>query len=349
MIGAEALLAFGRHVFEGQQLRVALEPPPGKDLEFHASQWPQLETPLSLTIGKGGVGKTTVSAALAYHTRQVARGEPITICSTDPAPSLDDIFRQPIGDRPARVLEDRGLRAAEFDAAAHFRDWALEAKQQVREALNREAKAHQLDVTFEQRLFDALLDIVPPGLDELQAAFRVLEMVESESGRVLIDMAPTGHALELLRMPERILRWARLLLKTLGPHITLAPIRELSQEISEIGQQARAMAKLLKDAKRSRVYPVMLAEPLPDRETARLLRDLEELGVPTATLFVNRVLIANRSGTCRRCTLTRRWQMASLGKIRRQHGTVFVLANFSSEIAGAAALREFTRQLWTVG
>ncbi len=218
----------------------------------------------------------------------------------------------------------------------------------VSEALDREAQAHQFDVSFERRLFDALLDIVPPGLDELQATFRVLEMVESESGRVLIDMAPTGHALELLRMPERILRWAKLLLKTLGPHITLAPIRDLSQEITEIGEQARDVARLLKDGRRSRIYPVMLAEPLPDRETARLLRALEELDVPTAPLFVNRVLAGNGTGECRRCAMTERWQMATLAKIRRQHGPLFVVENFPREITGAAGLRDLTRQLWRV-
>ncbi|MBV9608786.1 MAG: ArsA family ATPase, partial [Acidobacteria bacterium] len=263
VIGASDLLAFGRHIFEGKALRLDVKSPKQPKLEFRAAAWPWLQTSLSLTIGKGGVGKTTVSAALAYHTRKVAPGTAVTICSTDPAPSLDDIFQQPIGDRAVSVLGDRQLRAAEFDAAAHLRAWARRAQRQMDEALERQSSLTRTNFDFERRLFRAILDIVPPGLDELLATFRVLQMVSDEAGLVLIDMAPTGHALELLRMPDRILRWSRLLLNTLNPHITLRPIRDLADEVTSIGKQAQRVAKLLKDRSRARIYPVMLAEPLP--------------------------------------------------------------------------------------
>ena len=89
----------------------------------------------------------------------------------------------------------------------------------------------------------------------------------------------------------------------------------------------------------------MLAEPLPDRETGRLLRALDELEVATAPLFVNRVMVAP-VGSCRRCSLARCWQLATLAKVRRQQGPVFVIQNYPYEIAGAAALDSFTRELW---
>jgi len=54
----------------------------------------------------------------------------------------------------------------------------------------------------------------------LFATLRILELVRAEE-RVVIDMAPTGHALELLRTPERLLMWTSLLLKTLAAHRTL--------------------------------------------------------------------------------------------------------------------------------
>src|SRR6202008_1796190 len=119
----------------------------------------------------------------------------------------------------------------------------------------------------------ALLDIVPPGVDDVFAVFRILDML-SGRGLLLIDMAPTGHALELLRTPERIAQWSRLLLKTLAPHRTLPFAQEAAAEIAGIGQRVRHLVAMLRDVRRSQVWPVMLAEPLPDRETGRLLRQL---------------------------------------------------------------------------
>ena len=56
-----------------------------------------------------------------------------------------------------------------------------------------------VDLTFEKEVFAALMDVVPPGVDEVFAIFRILDLLEAKQGSVFIDMAPTGHALELLR------------------------------------------------------------------------------------------------------------------------------------------------------
>ncbi len=69
------------------------KPPQDRGPQLTPASWPLLETPLTLTVGKGGVGKTTISAALAFHHRKVAKNDTVTICSIDPAPSLDDVFR----------------------------------------------------------------------------------------------------------------------------------------------------------------------------------------------------------------------------------------------------------------
>src|SRR5258706_5816043 len=130
-------------------------------------------------------------------------------------------------------------------------------------------------------------------------------------------MAPTGHALDLLRMPQRMLHWTRLLLKSLVPHRKLPLARDLAVEIAAVEVEARELAKALRDPKQTRVFSVMLAEPLPDRETARLLRAVDELETPAEALFVNRVLMARTS--CPRCTRARAWQAATLAGLRRRY------------------------------
>ncbi|MGH9523433.1 MAG: ArsA family ATPase [Terriglobales bacterium] len=369
--GTASLLAFGEHVFEGTELRLAVKAPKVPEIGFEQEAWPEPDTALSLTIGKGGVGKTTISAGLGFVARNshpsqnrarvghaTARvGHPVTICSTDPAPSLDDVFGENVGDEPVSVLGDGGLRAMEIDAAAQFRRWAQKIKENVADALGGSAGGLHVDLSFEREMITALLDMAPPGMDELSATFRILDLLEDSASdrmraagptRVIIDMAPTGHALELLRMPERIQLWARLILRALAPHRQLRMAQDAAVEVAKVGQDARRLAGVLRDPKESCVYVVMLAEPLPDRETARLIRDLDGLGVHRGPTMVNRVLLQG-GGRCRRCETRARFQMATLGRLRQQgFGTLLALPEEAAPVAGAAALRKFTRKLWRI-
>src|SRR5215467_2994266 len=154
-----------------------------------------------------------------------------------------------------------------------------------------------VDLTFEKQVFAALLDIVPPGVDEVFATFRIVDLLDQKSGDLLnqksgcifIDMAPTGHALELLRMPERIQLWSRLLLKSLSAHRTLALAQDVAVELATLGQQVRKLIATMNDPEQSRIWAVMLPEPVPDHQTVRLLSAVKEIGIKVDSLFVNRV------------------------------------------------------------
>lgn len=349
LLGLERLQAFGAHIFAGKRAphpAIAKAPLRRQEPFATSAAWPVLETPLSLSIGKGGVGKTTVSAALAFHTRRRDARSTVSVCSVDPAPSLDDVFRQPVGDKLAPVLDDPHLLAMEVDAAARFRDFAERAKRKLAESLQVSGGGMHVELSFERQVIAALLDMTPPGLDELAATLSIVDLLEQGSSRVMIDLAPTGHALELLRMPQRILHWSRLLLKTLAPHRTLALVQDVAVEIATLEQRVRGLARALQDSAAARVYPVMLAEPLPDRETERLLRALDGLGVPRGPLFVNRVLVDDPAG-CARCCRARQWQAVSLAALRKKYrGTIYCLPERPRGVAGAAQLKTFTRALW---
>ncbi len=348
ILGADALRAFGAHVFEGKKLSrsVVTKAPKAARMKFEAAGWPTLATPLTLTLGKGGVGKTTISAALAFHHRQSARNEAVTICSIDPAPSLDDVFDATIGSRPQPVLRDRKLLAAEFDAMADFQQWADHLRRRLNEAMSGEERGIHVDVSLDRKFLLALLDVVPPGVDEIFAIFGILDLLRA-GGRVVIDMAPTGHALELLRTPARLLSWTRLLLKTLAAHRSLPMAQDAAVEVARLSQKVRELAAVLRDAKRSQLVVVTLPEPLPDYETRRLLSDLKELHAPVGAVFLNRVRMDDGQ-RCKRCRLTAEWQAASVRSLRQQlRGTeVFVAREFDATIAGAEGLKQFTHELW---
>jgi arsenite-transporting ATPase len=349
IMGPDALLNFGEHVFEDKPLQLRPQLPKSKKQQVHLSptQWPGLTSRISFVIGKGGVGKTTLSAALGFYARQTS-GSSVEICSVDPAPSLDDIFQAEIGDTPTSVLGDKHFRASELDSAALFQSWIAEIREEVDSATISEHSGVHVDLSFERELLSALLDIVPPGLDEVLAIFRIIDLRESTAGKIIIDMAPTGHGLELLRMPERIVTWSRMLLKSLAVHRKLALARNAAVKIAELELRARELLKAFNNSGQVSTFAVMLPEPLPDRETERLINELDHLRLKPQALFVNRIISAEDAATCARCQIVAEWQSSVLAKLSKRHSTkeVFVIRNFRDEIAGKSGLRTITHELW---
>jgi arsenite-transporting ATPase len=361
LLGARQLQRFGETVFGKARSNLAAPPPkPSKHkLKFAKTEWPVAKTRLSFTLGKGGVGKTTITAALAFHSRSLHKDVHVTVCSTDPAPSLDDVFQKKIEDKPVSVLGDPGLAAMEMDAVFEFRRWAARIRQQLSAGTSMQSGGLHVDLTFEKEVFAALMDVVPPGVDEVFAIFRILDLLEAKHGAVFIDMAPTGHALELLRMPDRILLWSRLLLKSLAAHRTLALAQDVAVELAALGQRVRKLLEIMRDPKQSRAATVMLPEPVPDRQTQRLLSAMQELGIAVDAVFVNRVLLErelsekgllNKKTGCKLCRRAQQWQLATLQSLQQKYGgdRLYLVRDFPAEIAGAAKLKKFTGELWQI-
>ncbi len=346
LLGPEALAAFGEHVFSCRALNYKLRPPRVKPVSLQTTRWPSVKGRVALVLGKGGVGKTTISAALAFGARYRSHNT-VEICSVDPAPSLDDVFHAQVGAEPQALFGDSKFRASEVDAVALFRSWIRDLRSAVNDMTSSEVSGIHIDLSFERQLLSELLEIVPPGVDEVMAIFQIFDLALKANTKIFIDMAPTGHALELLRMPERMMIWSRLLLKTLAAHRTLAFARDAAAQVAEMSVRSHELSGLLKDSKSAEINLVMLPEPLPDRETERLLAELREGNLPITRIFINRVLTAGRK-SCKRCRRAWQWQQASLRAIKKRYEDMdlFAIRNFPNEIAGKAALRSFTGELW---
>ncbi len=349
IMGKIALARFGEQVFDKKRVQLGPQLPKSKPrVEAPTpTRWPQLTARISFVIGKGGVGKTTVSAALGFQARRTSHAQ-VEICSVDPAPSLDDIFQTSIGDAPNPVLGDKHFRASELDSSALFRSWVAEIRDEVDSATTGEYSGVHVDLSYERQLLSALLDIVPPGLDEVLAIFRIIDLRASTAGKIIIDMAPTGHALELLRMPDRIMSWSRLLLKSLAAHRKLALARNAAVRIAELELRARELLQAFKSSGEVSTFAVMLPEPLPDRETERLLAEMDRLQLAPGALFVNRIIFAEDAKNCPRCQRAAEWQSSVLANLRKRHSAneIFAIRNFPDEIVGRNGLRAITNELW---
>jgi arsenite/tail-anchored protein-transporting ATPase len=146
-----------------------------------------------LVTGKGGVGKTTVSAATAIRAADL--GYRTLVMSTDPAHSLADAFQVKLGDEPTRVIEN--LDAQQIDSQARLEEsWGP-----VRDYLTKVFDWSGLEGVEAEEL------TVFPGMDELFSLATVREHVSS--GRydaLIVDCAPTAETLRLLSLPD-VMSW----------------------------------------------------------------------------------------------------------------------------------------------
>ncbi len=246
-----------------------------------------LDRKLLLFGGKGGVGKTTLSSALALLLSK--RGRRTLLISTDPAHSLSDIF----GLRPREgkaPVNDR-LEYLEIDPYGVIREYIEKALESVEPFVSPE--------TF-SRIREAFHSVEhTPGAEEAavleELSKVILENLESYE-HFVVDTAPTGHTLNMLRTIGRVGSWLEELLRK----------RREAQRFREAGglnPRDERVLKLLKErrerfsrlseilfSREALFVPVLIPEKLPIMETERLLTELKRLGVEVEYLLVNKIL-----------------------------------------------------------
>ena len=259
--------------------------------------------------GPGGVGKTTVSAAIALHAAR--SGRRACVITVDPARRLADALGvESLTNTPAPV-------AGEFEGTLHA--LMLDTKSTFDDLVDRHARsAAQSEAIRANRIYQNLTGMLS-GTQEYMAMEKLYELTESgEFDVVVVDTPPTRNALDLLDAPRRLTRFLenRLFRALLGPTraslrllsiATQALLRTLSRvagaeivqdavaffqafEGMEEGFSSRAGAvrELLADP--ATAY-VLVTSPRPDsiEETAYFAARLAETGVEPAALVVNRV------------------------------------------------------------
>ena len=255
---------------------------------------------LALT-GKGGVGKTSAAAALAVGLAERGADARVLALSTDPAHSLGDALGMTLGDDERPIPGVSGLFARELDAATAFAVRRERYRASVDEVFDALLRGSRFDVAYDRDVVRELIDLAPPGLDEL---FGVLSLVDAVLGRagpaydvVVLDTAPTGHALRLLALPDAALEWVHALLSILLKYRAVVGLGELASDLLDIARDLRELRILLRDPARTKVVAVTRPAALPRLETVRLVRGLRRLGIGLAALLVNTVTPPD----CERC------------------------------------------------
>jgi arsenite-transporting ATPase len=271
-------------------------------------------TELLLFGGKGGVGKTSAAAAVALALAEERPGDRILVLSTDPAHSLGDALAARLSDEERPVPgAPPNLLARELDAA---HAWAAQ-RERYRSAIDDAFSSifrGRMDAALDRTVLEDLVDLAPPGLDEVLALVTMIEALAPPArfDLLVVDTAPTGHTLRLLELPRKALEWVHALMATVLKYRNVVGLGEFAKDLTRFARQLRALIALLADPERAAFVVVTRPAALPRLETERLARRLNELEVPLATILANAV---TEEGSCTRCETASRVELPELVRL----------------------------------
>ncbi len=241
-----------------------------------------------LYTGKGGVGKTTLSAATAAYLSSL--GKKVLVVSVDPAHSLSDVLEVEVGPEPKAIAEN--FFAQEIDVYFSIEKYWGKLQEYLRSLLKwqgvKEVLAEEMSIL--------------PGMEEVSAFLWINSHVEEGKYDVIIvDSAPTGETLRFLSLPDaaswwitKVLPLQRKLTKFIRPVAKVAtdmplPEEETYDALEDLFRQVYNLYYLLQNPKVASVRIVTNPEKMVLRETEKAYTYLHLFGFPVDAILVNRV------------------------------------------------------------
>ncbi len=243
--------------------------------------------------GKGGLGKTTFSAAAAYHLAK--QGHKVLVFSVDPQASLSDIFQRDIfGKGPVEIMP--GLFAQEIDADRRIKAYQQEIRQKIfdmygfdkiPDEIEHYIQAAAAEPAMEEgAIFDAVVDIVVAG----------------QYDYYIYDLVPLGHALYYLSMASVYDEWIERITKLredMRQYEEMAARMKRQTELEEdkilselqyIRNRISTSSRILTDRQQTAFFFVVVPEEMILIDTQKAAQLFSKFHVPISGYIVNRVL-----------------------------------------------------------
>ena len=243
---------------------------------------------LIMVGGKGGVGKTTCASAIALR---IARdGRRVLLLSSDPTPSLADIFEISMGDEEIQLVQGHDLFGLEVTSDMVLKRWKERFGPEIYEVVSSFAN---VDYDFVDYIGTA------PGIEEEFMLHFIVELVEGgKYDAVVWDTAPAGHTLRLLRLPHLFLSHMEAAtkfymnmyscLEKIKDTVSLKRTRKGLLEIIESWEElSKKIIDFIRDGERTRYVLVTIAEALGVKLTERMMKELEDNGLQVGNLVIN--------------------------------------------------------------
>lgn len=239
--------------------------------------------------GKGGVGKTSVAAAHAIASAE--EGKNTLLVSADMAHNLGDIFETEVGGHTKKVRDKLAL--LELDPDMLMREEFPNVNKAIASLMGSSGST----------LGNVGDNFIIPGFENLFSLMKIKDIYESgEYERIIVDCAPTGETLSLLKLPE-LLTWymekffpvGKVMVRVLAPvskvkyKVTL-PTRQAMNEIEEMHGQMVLLQELLRNPEICSVRLVCVPEKMVVEETKRNFMYLNLYDYQVDGVFINRIL-----------------------------------------------------------
>lgn len=243
--------------------------------------------------GKGGLGKTTFSAATAYWLAN--RGYKVLVFSVDPQASLSDIFERDIfGKGPVEIIPN--LFAQEIDADKRIKEYQDEIRQKIFDMYGLEEMPEEIEhyiqaaaaepAMEESAIFDQVVDIVVAG----------------EYDYYIYDLVPLGHALYYLSMASVYDQWIEKITKLREEMQEYAQVAAMAQrkkeweedkileELQYIRYRISTSSSILTDREKTAFFFVVIPEKMAILDTMKAGVLFAKYDVPLCGYIINRVL-----------------------------------------------------------
>jgi len=243
--------------------------------------------------GKGGLGKTTLSATCAFWL--ASQGKKVLLFSVDPQASLSDIFQRDIfGKGPVSIMPN--LWAQEVDADRRIREYQDEIRKKILDMYGFERVPEEIDnyisaasaepAMEESAIFDAVVDII----------------VQGDYDYYIYDLVPLGHALYYLSMAKVYDEWINKITKLredMGRYDQVAATMRrqeaheednILKELQYIKSRINASSQILTDRRRTAFFFVLVPEEMIILDTQKAVELFSRFDVPISGYVVNRVL-----------------------------------------------------------
>lgn len=304
--------------------------------------------------GKGGVGKTTIASAAALSLSEKHPGKRILLFSTDPAHSLSDCLDMVVGD-DGLVLR-KNLSIQEMDAKKEYQKLKHIYVKEVRGLMSALVKKDAaVQVVFENEIIESLMDIAPPGIDEIMALTRIINYLDEGSFDILIlDTAPTGHLIRFLEMPELVLGWLKFFFNLFLKYKNTFRMPKLTAYLINLSKNIKRLLALLRDGERSLFIPIAIPTGMALEETKDLVAAVRRLKIPMNHIIVNMVQPAPQENaahdTCSRCIRRIAYEKKMLQAFQNMFQTesVCIVPKQENRVVGMEALRRLGKGLFGV-